>query len=107
MRMALNPAARTLLLSCWVTIGLPHAVSPQMASSVFPRFQPTLIWLATWDADGRVWVCALIAAGTISAARHNGMTSLNNHGNDGVLMKDSSLTKSGTRQWSTTLILLS
>ena len=45
--MALKPAALTALMSCWLVAGLPHAVSPQMASSVLPRFQPTVIWLAT------------------------------------------------------------
>src|ERR1044071_746649 len=55
MRMALKPAAFTALISAWLVTGLPHAVSPQMASSVLPRFQPRLIWLATWGAVGRVW----------------------------------------------------
>jgi hypothetical protein len=44
MRIVLNPAARTLSIKAWVTVGLPHAVSlgtPLMlASSEFPRFQP-------------------------------------------------------------------
>ncbi len=55
MRMALNPAALTELMSCWLVAGLPQAVSLQMASSVLPRFQPRLIWLATCGAVGRVW----------------------------------------------------
>src|SRR6185503_8215686 len=55
MRMALKPAAFTELISAWLVAGLPHAVSLQMASSVLPRFQPTLIWLATCWAVGRVW----------------------------------------------------
>ena len=54
MRMELNPAAFTALMSVWLAAGLPHAVSLQMASSVLPRFQPTVIWLATVGAVGRV-----------------------------------------------------
>src|SRR5690349_4580009 len=52
MRMELKPAAFTALMSVCVVAGLPHAVSPHMASSVLPRFQPTLIWLATLCAVG-------------------------------------------------------
>jgi hypothetical protein len=55
MRMALKPAAFTELMSCWLVAGFPQAVSLQMASSVLPRFQPRLIWLATCGAVGRVW----------------------------------------------------
>src|SRR6185436_9078715 len=55
MRMALKPAVLTALISAWLVAGLPHAVSPQIASSVLPRFQPRLIWLATCWAVGSVW----------------------------------------------------
>src|SRR6185503_9571212 len=58
MRMALKPAAFTELISAWLVAGLPHAVSPQIASSVLPRFQPRLIWLATCWAVGSV--CAYV-----------------------------------------------
>src|SRR5207342_2995494 len=59
-RMELNPAAFTALMSVWLVTGLPHAVSLQMASSVLPRFQPTVIWLATVGAVGSVWATAAV-----------------------------------------------
>ena len=60
MRMELKPAAFTALMSVWLAAGLPHAVSLQMASSVLPRFQPTVIWLATLGAVGSVWANAAV-----------------------------------------------
>src|SRR6185503_14391149 len=68
-RMALNPAALTLLISAWLAAGLPHAVSPQMASSVLPRFQPRFIWLATCGAVGSV--CAGVETENEMAASSN------------------------------------
>src|SRR3954469_17968608 len=65
MRTALKPAAFTASISCWVTAGLPKAVSLPVASSEFPRFQPTVIFAATSVAGGSV--CAPAAAGTINA----------------------------------------
>src|SRR5262245_50995367 len=63
MRMALKPAALTLLMNACVTCGLPQAVSPHWASSVLPRFQPTRIWPATVCAEGSwAWVGAEMAA---------------------------------------------
>ena len=41
--MVSKPAAFTELISCCVTIGLPQAVSPPIASREFPKFQPTPI----------------------------------------------------------------
>src|SRR5690348_15736122 len=57
--MVLNPEAFTVLINCWVVVGLPQAVSLQMASRVLPRFQPTFIWLAIVCAVGN-WVLALM-----------------------------------------------
>src|SRR6266496_1787940 len=64
--------------------GFPEAVSPPVASSEFPMFQPTPIWLATWDAGGRVWARA--AAGR-SASRTNGLTHFSDDGDGTALMR--------------------
>jgi hypothetical protein len=64
--------------------GFPQAVSPPVASSEFPTFQPTLIWLATWAAGGRV--CARAAAGR-SASRKNGLTHFSDEGDGSALMR--------------------
>src|ERR1041384_3078052 len=69
MRPALNPAAFTLSRSRCVMSGLPHAVSPPVASSVFPMFQPVPIWLATSVAGGSV--CASATAGAMAAMTQN------------------------------------
>src|SRR5689334_6164428 len=69
MRMALKPAAFTLSISCCVTVALPHAVSPQIASIVLPRFQPIWICPATWVAGGSV--CDHAASGHRTLASHS------------------------------------
>lgn len=43
MRMLLKPAERTAAISAGVVAALPQAVSPPVASSELPRFQPGLI----------------------------------------------------------------
>src|SRR5688500_2518598 len=68
MRMELKPAALTALMNAWLTAGFPQAVSPHWASSVLPRFQPTVIWLATCGAVGRV--CAKAEMDVKSSAKN-------------------------------------
>ncbi|MFD0324976.1 hypothetical protein [Lysobacter gummosus] len=48
----MKPAAFTEVMSCCVIAGLPQAVSPQIASMVFPTFQPIRIGAATCWAVG-------------------------------------------------------
>src|SRR4051812_41366154 len=49
-RMALKPFALTASIKAFVTLGFPHAVSPPVASSVFPMFQPNFILAANCTA---------------------------------------------------------
>lgn len=46
-RIVLKPAALTELINCWVINGLPQLVSPPIASSELPTFQPTPINLVS------------------------------------------------------------
>src|ERR671916_2644107 len=68
MRIVLNPAARTLSIRAWVTVGLPHAVSlgiPLMlASSEFPRFQPAPMPATSCEAFS--WAATSADAGFVT-----------------------------------------
>src|ERR1044071_1317551 len=85
MRTALKPAAFTLLRSCWVMSGLPHAVSPPVASSEFPMFQPVVICLATSVAGGSVCAAATAGATTATARAQNRTDRFSDDGNGSVL----------------------
>src|SRR6185503_14645900 len=62
--MLLNPCARRLSSSAWVTTGLPHDVSSApVESNVLPRFQPGCI--AATAATRSVGGCVVVVGGRV------------------------------------------
>jgi len=84
--MVSNPAAFTALISSCEALGLPHAVSLPMASSVLPRFQPAPIF----------WVSATLES-TVPASELDellGVSELEDSALDESRLEDSELASS-------------